>query len=282
MIYKLLTTLLLLLTFSNYRQQKNNEFISGTTSLDYPPNPLIKKGWKVTRHDEFDELNIDSTLWIPYYLRHRSTDSSTKASFTLKDNCLVLQINRTGTRVSSLQTLERENLHKAGKRNIPTLIKFSQKYGFFEIRAKTQIGSGHNCAFWLVGQQDIENQDAEVDVFEQPGDRGNSNVLFNLHEGKDENLLSKKTQLSSWTCKLNLVKDLTKTFNIYGLEWDKNLLRFYFNNKLVKEIKASPDYKMGVLLSLYEANSWFGKVDTTVNYPKEFTIDYFRAYKKVN
>ncbi|MFS0489341.1 family 16 glycosylhydrolase [Leadbetterella byssophila] len=244
---------------------------------DFPPNSIEKKGWRLVISDEFNVPSLNEQLWIPYYFRHR--DRNAKALYTFRQGCLVLQLD-SGRRVSSIQTIERTNLHKLGKDSIPTLVKFAQKYGYFEIRAKTQYGSGHNSAFWLVGVQNNSKQTAEIDVFEQPGHLGEDLILFNLYGWGDSSLVSKKGKGNRWPNKLNLKKDLSKTFNVYGLEWTPKSLKLYFNNQLIKVIPKSPRYPMGVLLSLYERSDWLGPIDKSIPYPKEFIIDYFRVYEK--
>lgn len=258
--------------------------IAQSTDVDMAPNPIKKKGWQLTQSDEFEDSELRKDLWIPYYFRHRASDEKTKSNYRISDGCLILTIDSTGNKFSAVQTLERPNLHKPGKRtDIPTSIKFSQQYGYFEIRAKTQGGGGHNSAFWLVGIQDDSTQSAEIDVFEQPSKLGDNSILFNLYEWKDIALARSKKlnkQESPWKNKINLGKNLTTTFNIYGLEWDDTGLKLYFNNKLVSSISASPKYPMGVILSLYEGDNWWGQLDKSVKYPKEFIIDYIRVYSR--
>jgi beta-glucanase (GH16 family) len=257
---------------------------SQTRDIDFPPNSLTKLGWNLTQNDEFTDSVLRDDLWIPYYFRHRASDEKTKSNYRIVDGHLILTIDSSGNRFSAVQTLERPNLHKPGKRfDIPTSIKFSQKYGYFELRAKTQGGSGHNSAFWLIGVQEDSTQSAEIDIFEQPSKLGDSSILFNLHEWKDNDLAVTKRlnkQNTAWNNRIKLGKNLTSTFNIYGLEWDDKTLKLYFNNRLVSSINASPNYPMGIILSLYEGNNWWGKLDKSVKYPKEFIIDYIRIYSR--
>ncbi|MFD1256907.1 family 16 glycosylhydrolase [Mucilaginibacter terrae] len=265
-------------------QDKNFASITGLNDVatsvsvrvrDFPANPLAKAGYTVTKDDEFNGSNLDLGLWVPYYLRHRaSQDADVAAQYVMRDGCLVLQ--RVGDGTSSVQTIDRTNWHKNGSRTIPTLINFSQKYGYFEIRAKARKGTGYCSTFWLVGEQNTASETAEVDVLEQPGHYGQFAISSSLHNWGDATLTTLGTGAHGVT------PNVTETFNIYGLEWTPTELKFYFNNTLYYTIPQSPQYKMGVLLSFYRATgAWFGTADPAdIGETKEFMIDYFRAYSK--
>src|SRR5215831_1560381 len=97
---------------------------------DFPANPLGKKGWVLTMHDEFNGPELNRNLWIPYYFRHRyANDTNAKASYEFQNGCISLKIEKNTNRVSSIQTFERANLILPGTREIPTKILFTQKYG---------------------------------------------------------------------------------------------------------------------------------------------------------
>lgn len=254
---------------------------------DFPPNPLGKEGWVLTAHDEFNGPTLDTTLWIPYYLRQRVSDEAALADYAFRDGSLVLQVpknktayNSKGMQVSSIQTHEHNELHKPGQRkDIPNRAKFLQQYGYFELRAKTQAGPGNCSSFWLLGPHKDSTESGEIDVFEQPGHLGSNKIQWNLYPWKDSRL-NKPGPKKDWHNKIDLGKDLTATYNIYAMEWTPTEIKLFFNNKLINTIPASPAYPMSVLIGLYVGNDWFGKVDPDSQYPKEFAIDYFRAYKK--
>ena len=74
--------------------------------------------------------------------------------------------------------------------------------------------------------------------------------------------------------------NITNEMHIYALEWTSTQLKLYIDNTLTKTINSSPAYNMVFLLSLYENAGWTGTVDPTDTRPKEFVIDYFRAYHR--
>ncbi|MFD1256904.1 glycoside hydrolase family 16 protein [Mucilaginibacter terrae] len=266
-----------LLFCCSFTSQANN-IDSLKAEKDYPANPIKKEGWLLSVNDEFDGTKLNEKLWIPYYLRHRS-NKDLRAEYKFENGCLVLQRNSDGC--SSIQTFERTDLHKLGVRQIPTKINFVQQYGYFEIRAKSQTGKGHCIAFWLLGIQETPAQSAEIDVVEQPGHYGNYTGLSSLHLWGDSTLKPNSVEKRDFGQKITAKQDLTTSFNIYALEWTPSTLKYYLNNELVLTVPRSPQYKMGILISFYQGDkSWFGPVDKSISYPKEFAVDYFRAYTK--
>ena len=256
--------------------------------VDFPPNPLEKPGWVLTAHDEFDGVALNTDLWVPYYLEYRTERERAAARYELRDGHLVLRIDQdqplysgrdaprdaAQMRVSSVQTGQRDYLHKPTfHHSTPTEMKFTQQYGYFEIRAKTFNQPGYCIAFWTVGVRDEPWQESEIDITEQPGNSPFSK--FNLYRWGDSTLQDK-------VINHNLEFRPDQSFNIYALEWDETSLRKYLNNELVSEIPQSPSYPMVFFLSVYENPGWTGVADTRPDsgYPKEFVIDYFRAYER--
>lgn len=70
-------------------------------------------------------------------------------------------------------------------------------------------------------------------------------------------------------------------FHLYALEWDLRSIKYYVDNTLIRTVNQSPDYPAVFLLGLYENAGWTGSADITASrYPREFYVDYFRAYAK--
>ncbi len=253
--------------------------------MDVTPNPLEKPGWVLTTHDEFDGPELNTDIWISDYLGSITDQERSRPRYELRDGCLVLKIERDqlpywthkSMKASGIQTAQRPALrsHFKDVRDIPTEMKFTQKYGYFEVRAKTYVAEGYHCAFWTVGVNDEEGQEGEIDIFEQYRSPGLD--MFNLHRWTDHSLEGK-------SIKHTLNFDPTEGFNIYALEWDEKSIRKYVNNQLVATIDQSPQYPAVFILSIYENAGWNGKADTSADsgYPKEFVIDYFRAYERAD
>ncbi|TDC85071.1 glycosyl hydrolase family protein [Micromonospora sp. KC606] len=252
------------------------------SAADVPPNPLEKAGWVLDRHDEFNG-SLDESLWITKYLESRTTEERSRARFGFRDNSLVLRIDddqptyRSGDpmKVSSIQTGQMTGLHKPDDslhHTIPTIWKYTPQYGYFEIRAKSSARSGIHTAFWTVGRQDTLQQRGEIDIMEHPG-RDPRSFLFSLHKWSDPNLPESQNSIAAGF-------DMTTDFHIYALEWTPTQIKLYVDNVLRRTINASPAYPNVFFLGIYENAGWTGDVNPSDPRPKEFVVDYFRAYRK--
>lgn len=252
-------------------------------AADVPPNPLNKPGWILDRNDEFNG-SLDTSLWITNYLESRTPEWRSRARYGFRSNALVLRIDSDQPtyysndlmKVSSIQTGQRTGLHKDSPydHSIPTITKYAPMYGYYEIRAKTSARSGLHAAFWTVGRQDTSTQRAEIDIIEHPG-RTPRNFNFSLHKWSDPNVpeVNHSVQVGF---------DVASEMHIYGLEWTPTEIKLYVDNVLKDTISASPAYPSLFLLGIYENAGWTGSVDPNDPRPKEFVVDYFRAYRKAD
>jgi hypothetical protein len=255
-------------------------------AADVPPNPLQKPGWTLDRHDEFNG-SLDGSLWITNYLESRTPEWRSRARYHFRDNALVLRIDDdqptyysdgNPMKVSSIQTGQMVGLHQTSPfdHSIPTVFKYAPQYGYFEIRAKSTARQGMHTAFWTVGRQDTASQRAEIDVMEHaPGRHGLRSFFYNLHKWSDPSL----PELEQ-TIPVNF--DVTSDFHIYALEWTPTQIKLYVDNVLTNTINASPAYASAFLLGIYQNAGWNGTVNPNDPQPKEFVVDYFRAYKRAD
>lgn len=161
-------------------------------------------------------------------------------------------------------------------------------YGYYEIRCKVGNVRGAWSAFWLmpdnISNMEQKAQDGcEIDIFESALPYKVQNTLH--YDGYKR---SKK--------KITKLDDMYDGFHTYALDWKKDSLKFYYDNKLLWEI-TDPD-----LISAYpvfmdisteingdtkggkpEANRWLwlgcGKIDNKNNHlPSDFVVDYVRVY----
>ncbi|MCH7230939.1 family 16 glycosylhydrolase [Glycomyces sp. L485] len=251
------------------------------SAAEMPPNPLEKPGWILERNDEFNG-SLDPNLWITKYLESRTSTDRASARYGFRDNALVLRIDDdqptyytdNPMKVSSIQTGQRTHLHKDNRfdHEIPTDMKYATQYGYFEIRAKSSARSGIHTAFWLIGRQDTWEQRGELDIMEHAGIHGKSRFNYNLFKWSDPNL-------SDSTNSVGVGFDMTTEMHIYAIEWTPTQFKLYIDNVLTRTIDQSPRYPAVFLLGVYENAGWTGSVDPDDPRPKEFVVDYFRAYK---
>ncbi len=249
------------------------------------------KDWYLDFNEEFNDDSLDTNKFSDLYLTHWTDEERAKANYYLDGDKIHLMIDqnqagwRDGTKqqISSIQTGMRDGLHIFDSSldiggHHKAVDNYGTKYGYFEIRAKAQRGSGIHSAWWMVGDQGDYKKSSEVDIFEILGkDVGRkSKVWVTIHPWLDK--LIGKQSLNYW-----VDTDISDDFHTYGFEWTKEGMKWYFDGELIRSTTQSPSYKMYTLLGIYQSHggifSWVGKLDDSLPYPKEFVVDYFRVYK---
>lgn len=260
-----------------------------------------KPGWELTFNDEFDGPRLNDWYWYPAYRSGRkiffkkqnilSRWLDPMANYIIENGILKLRIDgnhpvrleKSERCVSSIQTSDHRFVDDNNKYQV--LDKFSQKYGWFEIRARMPKGSGLHCAFWLL-QTDPNKQEytpgnrrrqygegvVEIDIFEMLGNQFDKKTInFNVHFTKEGR------------CEHQMDFDPSENFHRYALEWQEGQLNWYIDDKKVYTYKGeTPKEKMFILLGIYQGAfpNWAGETNLNMPYPRDFEIDYVRVFKK--
>ena len=265
------------------------------TSHDFPPNPIYKEGYFLSFNDEFNSSELDTSMWLPYYLPQWSSREKSATNYQLEKDRLILRIEEdqapwcpefNGTvKVSSLQTGlfagelgspfgQHRFSEKCRVREEQTPLKlYTPQYGYFEIRAKALASSTSVCAFWMIGFEETPEQSAEICIMEIKGKNIHSDTSVNgygLRAFDDPNLKDEFFEEA-------FLFDATN-FHLYAAHWQPDKIDFYLDNQKVKTIFQSPNYEMQFMLNIYEVPNE-GVVDTNEHFPKQFEIDYVRAYQ---
>ena len=265
-----------------------------TISMDRP-------GWRLTFHDEFDSPVLNDLYWFPSYrfgrieyLRRLGKDSlwdDPNAYYILEDSLLHLRIDQNRPLRPTPQTpcvsciTTSDHRFGANTSEVQVMDKFSQKYGYFEIRARCVRGSGLMCAFWLhqvdplcqeftpAGERkNISAGALEIDIFEQRGlliTPTSSQLDLNVHFTDNGH------------CLQSLPADVSANFHLYAMEWEEGCIKWYFDNTLLTTYYGpTPPQKMFLLAALFQYENWLGPIDPHCTYPQDFAIDYIRVYAK--
>ncbi len=250
-----------------------------------------KQGYKLIFSEEFDAPVLDTAKWTHTYFAHTaSSEERSRATYEIKDSCLNLMIDETTPvywdkepmKVSSIQTFEKNLLHPGcGPDNIndvPEFHGFYTQYGYFEMRAKLPAcGGGGHMAWWMIGIQDDANPDGTGSVR-----TGEIDIVESLYS----NINNHRPSVHAWTdSKLQEFHEETlldakcdEEYHTYALDWREDGMDFIFDGKIISSTSLSPDYPMCMIIGMYTNCDWSGE-DNGV-YPKVFSVDYVRVYKK--
>ncbi|HKK42479.1 MAG TPA: glycoside hydrolase family 16 protein [Bacteroidales bacterium] len=238
------------------------------------PTEKSQTDWKLVWSDEFNYSGLpnasDWTNEVGFIRNHELqyyTENSIDNSVVKGGNLLIIG--------------RKENYKGAGytSASLVTDGKHSWKYGKIEARIKLPQGQGIWPAFWMLGQ-DIHKVGwpacGEIDIMEHIN---NEDLLHGtLHWDKDGKHMSSG---GSTPCNVS-------DYHVYGIEWDKNAIKFMFDGKEYREVNISdksesmeefhkPQY---IILNLAIGGDWPGNPDATSSFPDTVYVDYVRVYQK--
>ena len=155
-------------------------------------------------------------------------------------------------------------------------------YGYYEIKFKSQEGSGIWPAFWLYAGHDND----EIDVFEMNGSR-NSDMHVDVHckSGCKNYKTTMGLVRKNWGGYLKTSGNWKNGYNIISIEWQPGYIRWFLNGETVAWWKGKFDYPMWVIanLALARNDGPFGPgPDATTVFPAYFDIDYIRIWSTAN
>lgn len=260
---------------------------------DFPPNPLAKPGYTLEFNDEFEAGTLNTDKWLPYYLPHWSSRAQAAPRYRLEGSNLVLQIAadqapwcpefdgevkcsalQTGLFAGAVGSTQGQHRFKDAcivREAQPTQRTYTPQYGYFETRIKAVKSPRNMVALWMIGFEEIPEESGEIAIFEVFGDQitpAGSEVRYGVHPWRD-------SRLADEFYRETLPIDATN-FHIYAVEWTPTHIDFYVDNVKRRTIYQSPSYPMQFMLTLYE---FPGDDAEPAEYPRQFTIDYFRGYQ---
>lgn len=169
--------------------------------------------------------------------------------------------------------------HEVTSGSIHTHGKYDFKYGYVEVRAKIPTGKGTWPAIWMLGSN-IDKVGwplcGEIDMMENVGWDAN-NIHFNVHckgANKGDHIT---------------IENPSADFHLYGLEWTKDKLTWYFDGKPVMDFTKESDdpakwpfdAPQYLILNLAVGGNWGGQrgIDAAI-YPSKYEVDYVRVFQK--
>lgn len=238
--------------------------ISGFSGLAAAAIPDMSN-WKLTFNDEFTDPAASRIKWNSTYPNGRRTTPTNNELEWYMDNAFDMS-NSTLKIIARKQDVGTYH-YTSGL--ISTWDKFTQKYGYFEMRAKLPKGKGLWPAFWLLPAS--KNWPPEVDIMEMLGDRPTKVYMTNY--AVVNNALAKEGTYCDGP-------DLTTGFHTYALLWQPNLMIWLVDG--VEHFRTTtnvPNEPMYVLANLAVGGSWPGSPDANTIFPARMELDYIRVYQ---
>jgi beta-glucanase (GH16 family) len=224
-------------------------------------------GYKLAWADEFDGTALDATKWqtnYPSKVHPLGTNEELQAyapgNAVVRDGKLLLRAERAardGMAFSSGMVSSHD--------------KFSQRFGWFEARAKLPAGKGLWPAFWLLPQS--RQWPPEIDIVEHKGSLLN-HVWLTVHRPQP-NTWRPKSDGTEWAG-----PDFTADFHTFAVDWRPDRVAWYVDGMERHRWSGAADFgPMYILLNLAVGGQWDGAPDAQTPFPAEMQVDYVRVYR---
>jgi hypothetical protein len=244
--------------------------------------------------EDFDDDELDLSVWLPHYLPAWSSREETRASYSLADSCLQLVIpTRAGRwcpqehpeplRVSGIQSGNHSGPvgTTAGQQRFRDDLTVRQEQPRFEgwlpssgpvaIRCRMRLSARSMAAMWLSGFEDDPDDAGElcvVEIFGRSLDLGGSaEVGVGVKKLYDP-------RLTHDFVAPRLPIDVT-AFHTYAVDWDAGHASFSVDGTEVHRSEQGPTYPMQVMIAVFDFPAWStGEDDDLV---PELDVDWIAA-----
>jgi beta-glucanase (GH16 family) len=148
------------------------------------------------------------------------------------------------------------------------------KYGYFEVKCRPMKSHG-SSSFWFYDR--THQWWTEIDVFEIGGGAPGFEKKYNMNVHVFRTPTEKKhwSRHGEWIAPSNLADN----YHIYGLEWNKEKIKWYFDGVLVRWVENTHWHQPLTLNFDSETMpKWFG-LPKDSDLPSTYSIEYVRAWK---
>jgi hypothetical protein len=253
--------------------------------------------YEVEFEDTFEGETLDERRWIAHYLPQWSSRERSAARYEVGGGCLRLLIEAGqepwcpeldgDVRVSSLQTgvfagplgssIGQHRFHpRAVVREAQENVRlYTPHHGLVEMRAKALDDPLNMVALWLIGYEDEPDRSAEIcvcEIFGRDVAPDEARVGMGVHPFGDPRIVDEFSR--------EAVPIDAREFHVYAAEWTPERVSFFVDDEQIKTVHQSPSYPMQLMLGLYEFPDDTGGGPSATKYPKRFTVDYVRGYRR--
>lgn len=222
--------------------------------------------WRTTfgdgRVDDLDQRTIRKNGELQIYVDLSMSHAGQAVAldpFSVSDGVLEITANRLAPDKSALM-----GGYGFSSGLITSQPSFSQRYGYFEMRAALPAGKGLWPAFWMLAAD--HSWPPEIDVMENIGDPRRAYVTAHSSTRKAEGI---EVALSD------------QTFHTFAVAWDPQTLVWFVDGAEVGRQPTPSDMHkpMYLVANLAIGGGWAGPPDAQTQWPAKLRIDYIRAYR---
>jgi len=243
-------------------------FVCGTAALRAEPPSGSK--WKPIPEltDEFEGKKLDSKKWYDHDPGWKGREPGYFSTNNVAVSNGMLHLT---ARVESLKNLP-EGFHTFTTAAVKS--KALVKYGYFEIKCRP-MKSKASSAFWFY--HSTKESWTEIDVFEicGVGDKWKNLYHMNAHVFHTPTEKKHFDKAGKWKAPFNFADD----YHVYALEWNKEVIKWWVDGKVVRELKNTHWHQpLNLVFDSETFPDWFGLPDKNT-LPSTFSIGYVRSWR---
>jgi beta-glucanase (GH16 family) len=222
--------------------------------------------------DEFEGKELDLNKWHVgmEWWKGRQPALFSDKNVTVSDGKLHLTMRKE----KLPEKFEKQGYHDYTSAALHTKARAS--YGCYEVKAKP-MNSGGSSSFWFQ-VEDTPEWLTEIDVFEIGGKAKGFEHKYHmtLHVFRTPQEKKHWSVGGAWVAPWRLAED----YHVYGLDWEKDEIRFYVDGVLVRSVENTHWHQPLYLIFDSETMpKWFGMPEDK-DLPSTFSVEYVRAWKK--
>lgn len=278
---------------------------SDTNQKPFGNTPLL--GYQLTWSDEFNGTQIDEVKWH-YRLDCKHWSQQKKQNNTVSNGFYRIHLRKETTECPDnhwLQPGQNEGDEPA------RVVQYSGggiitnkafRYGYYEARLKTPKGAGWHSSFWMMKDLTVNADPSSLKFDANAQPQLESHLELDPFENDSIDPTHYQTDAHQWKPKPGTAdpgrtqnkvgtkqirfNDGTKLtdFHVYGMEFTKTHLRYFFDGKLVSETEFPAEkYKHNdVNIWLTGLGTFLGKTKAVDDsrLPEQIQVDYVRFFEK--
>ena len=283
---RLVSLLLISLLCTCVRAQETRPPKSYADSLDFSAAPLrtssklplsdqLNEGnWKMDRSlsEEFRGKRLNKKKWFPNNPKWKGRPPTffQGDNVSMEDGELVIRVNQHGD-----VSLPEGFTHSTG------FIKSKRKvlYGYIEAELQP-MDAPWVSGFWMTNVS--KDWWTEIDICENaPGVEWNRHDLnSNVHVFRAPADKGNVTEHFARSKKFYVPFELQADYHVWGLEWNEEVIRFYLDGVLFREIENTHWHQPLEINLNTESNKWFGALPDDNRLNGEMKVKYVRVWQK--
>jgi beta-glucanase (GH16 family) len=235
---------------------------------------MNKGGWKIDSQfsDEFETDHVNETRWYPNNpgWKGRQPTYFHGSNVSFDNGELVMKINQHGDEI-----LPEGYTHSAA------FIKSKQTvlYGYFESEAKL-MDAPWVSGFWLTNVD--KEWWTEIDIAENCPcvDSNRHDINSNVHVFRSPPEHGDVKKHFSSSKKYYHPDEIQKGYHVWGLEWNKDVIRFFIDGVMFREIENTHWHQPLEINVNNESNKWFKALPDDNRLDEEYRIKYVRVWRQ--